>query len=71
MGVLREKVFFCEQRIAGVSAALPRLSLKQVSAERTEVRTTKERMNFMGLFSVVVNRAAPVVVFVCSPPGMT
>jgi hypothetical protein len=28
-------------------------------------------MNFMGLFSVVVNRAAPVVVFVCSPPGMT
>jgi hypothetical protein len=47
-----------------VSAALPRLSLKQVSAERTEVRTTKERMNFMGLFSVVVNRAAPVVVFV-------
>lgn len=57
------------QRAAVVVAALPRLSFKQVSAERTVVTIKKERINFMGLVSVVVVVAA-VAFFVRVPSCM-
>ena len=47
IGVGGVKVLFCEQSAWGVSAALPTLNLKQVSAERMLLRTKKERMNFI------------------------
>lgn len=52
-----------EQSVVGVRAALPRPSLKQVSAERAVVMMMKERMSFMSLFSVVVIVAAVDVLF--------
>jgi len=58
MGVRGVIELIGEQRVAGVSAALPRLSLKHVSAERAVVMMMKERMNFISLFSVVVVVAA-------------
>lgn len=47
MGATGVKVLFCEQRISGVRAALPTLSLKQVLAERAVVTMRKERINFI------------------------
>ena len=47
IGVCVVKVLLCEQSACGVRAALPTLSLKHVSAERTVVTMRKERMNFM------------------------
>ena len=54
MGVTGVKMLIGAQSFSAVSAALPRLSLKQVSAERAVVMMRKERMNFMILVSVVV-----------------
>jgi hypothetical protein len=56
------------QSFCGVSAALPTLSLKQVSAERMVVTIRKERMNFMVMFSVVV--FAAVAFFIGVPSCM-
>lgn len=54
------------QRMFGVRAALPRLSLKQVSAERMVVAIRKERINFIVLVSVGVVAAVAFVVGVPS-----
>jgi hypothetical protein len=48
MGVMGVSELVGAQRIAGVRAALPRLSLKLVSAERALVTMMKERMSFIG-----------------------
>jgi hypothetical protein len=54
IGVGGVKMLTGAQRIVGVSAALPRESLKLVSAERIVLTMMKERMNFMMRVSVVV-----------------